>query len=231
MAILGECPECHKKQSARNKKCSCGVDLEKAKKSRKVRYWINFRKPDGTQCRQAVGSFEGMDPYSIEHARVADSKKRVLKKENRLLDIKPEYKMTFNDLKDWYLKLERVKSLKYYPTIEIFLDKFNSEFGNTIVSDLKPVDLENLQVKRKKEGKADSTVDEEITIARTMINKAFDNDLIGGDTLKVFKKVKRPSNGTQTQGRRFYPWINSTVSWGTCPCMPGVLWPRLSIPV
>jgi len=179
------------KQKAKNKLCKCGEDLDKAKKSRKVRYWINFRMPDGSQCRQAVGSFKGLDPYSIEDARDAESKRKVQKRENRIFDIKAESKMTFKELKEWYLSLEKVKGLKYYPTIQIFLNKFNSEFGSMMVCDIKPVDLENLQAKRKKEGLADSTVDEEITIARTIINKAFDNDLIGGETLKVFKKVKR----------------------------------------
>ena len=191
MAILAECPGCHKKQKTKNKLCKCGEDLDKAKKSKRVRYWINFRMPDGSQCRQAVGNFEGLDPYSIEDARDADSKRKVQKRENRIFDIKPESKMTFNELKEWYLNLEKVKGLKYYPTVQIFLNKFNSEFGSKVVSDIKPVDLENLQAKRKKQGLANSTVDEEITIARTMINKAFDNDLIGGETLKVFKKVKR----------------------------------------
>jgi hypothetical protein len=41
MAILAECPVCHRKQSVKNKKCSCGVQLDDAKKSKKVRYWIS----------------------------------------------------------------------------------------------------------------------------------------------------------------------------------------------
>ena len=112
---------CHKKQAVKNKKCSCGEDLDKAKKSKRLRYWINFRMPDGSQCRQAVGSFEGLDPYSIEDARDAESKRKVQKRENRIFDIKPETKMTFKELANWYLELEKVKSLKYYPTIQIFL--------------------------------------------------------------------------------------------------------------
>ncbi len=28
MAILAECPICHRKQSIKNKKCSCGVDMD-----------------------------------------------------------------------------------------------------------------------------------------------------------------------------------------------------------
>ena len=60
-----------------------------------------------------------------------------------------------------------------------------------VVGAIKPVDLENYQMKRKKEGLADATVDQHVGAARTVIHKAFDNDLIGGETLKAFKKVKK----------------------------------------
>jgi len=191
MAILAECPACHMKQKAKNKLCKCGQDLDKAKKAKKVRYWINFRMPDGSQCRQAVGSFEGLDPYSIEDARDAESKRKVQKRENRIFDIKAETKMTFSELTKWYLDLEKVKTLAYYPTLKICLDRVNEEFGTRIVSDIKPADLENYQARRKRQGKADQTIDQEIGAAKAMINKAFDNDLVGGETLKAFKRVRK----------------------------------------
>jgi len=59
------------------------------------------------------------------------------------------------------------------------------------VGDVKPIDLENLQAKRKTEGMADKAVDDEIGYARTMIIKAFDNDKVSGDTLKAFKKTRK----------------------------------------
>ena len=40
MSILAECPICKRKQSAKNKVCvKCDNDLDKAKKSKKVRFW------------------------------------------------------------------------------------------------------------------------------------------------------------------------------------------------
>ena len=191
MAVLAECPQCHKKQATKNKLCLCGEDLDKAKKSKRVKYWINYRDPEGKQCRQSVGSFEALDGYSITDAQDALAKRTVQKKENRLFDIKAECKMTFKQLTDWYLSLEKIKVLAYYPTLKICLDTFNSEFGSWVVSQIKPMNLENYQVKRKAHGKADHTVDIEIGCAKAMINKAFDNDLVGGDTLKTFKRVKK----------------------------------------
>jgi len=52
MAILAECPICRKKQSVRNRKCSCGTDLTAAKRAKKVRYWVSYRLPGGKQRRE-----------------------------------------------------------------------------------------------------------------------------------------------------------------------------------
>ena len=83
-----------------------------------VRTWTKQRSQRGSVIGSISGcrtkrsacrhrSFEGLDPYSIEDARDADSKRKVQKKENRLLDIKAESKMTFQELTDWYLSLKR----------------------------------------------------------------------------------------------------------------------------
>jgi integrase len=184
MAILAECPMCRRKQATQNKFCSCGEDLDKAKRSKRVKYWIAYRLPGGKQRRELVG-------YSIEEARDAEGKRRSQKRENRIFDIKPEAKMTFGELSKWYLELDMVRALKSYWRAEIALERFNSEYGDTVVSRIKPVDLENLQAKWKARGYRDATIDQNINMTQTMIIKAFDNDMVSGDTLKAFKKVKR----------------------------------------
>lgn len=184
MAILAECPYCHTKQATKNKLCKCGADLDQLKRSKKIRYWISYYLPGGKQRREVVG-------YSIEEARDAEGKRKGQKRENRLFDIKQDTKMTFEELTEWYLDLEKVKSLASYEQIKIKLNKFNSEYGDLIISQIKSVDLENLQIKRKKEGLADATIDQEIGKVKAMIFKAFDNDIISGDTLKTFKRVKK----------------------------------------
>jgi integrase len=60
---------------------------------------------------------------------------------------------------------------------------------------LKPVVLENYQAKRKAQGQADSYIDQQIAMARAMVNKAFDNDIVSGDTIKIFKRVKKLLKG------------------------------------
>lgn len=184
MSILAECSQCHKKQAVKNRLCACGADLVRLKKSKKIKYWISYRLPNRKQKREAVG-------YSIEEARDAEGKRRSQKRENRIFDIKPDSKMTFQELTDWYLGLKSLKNKAYYPTLQINLKSFNAHFGNIIIGQIKPIDLENYQIIRKEAKYSDSYVDQEVGAARTMINKAFDNDLISGDTLRTFKKVKK----------------------------------------
>jgi len=185
MSLLAECFECKRKQSLRNKKCiECGSDIDKQKRSKKVRYWVNYRLPGGKQRREPVG-------YSIEEAKAAEGKVRGLKFEKRILDVKKDNCMTFKELSEWYLKLDSVKCLASYWLVKITLNKFNSVFGNTFVDQIKPADLENYQAKRKKEGKAPATIDHEIGKAKTVVIKAFYNDLVSGEILKAFKSVKK----------------------------------------
>lgn len=184
MAILAECPDCHNKQATKNKLCSCGADLDKLKRSKKIKYWITYRLPGGKQRKEYIGS-------SIEEARDAEGKRRTQKRENRIFDIKPDARMTFQELTEWYLELEKVKALPSYWRVKISLENFNSLFENMIVNQIKPANLESYQAKRKGEGRADKTIDHEIGAAQTVVSKAFDNDIVGGDTLKIFKKVEK----------------------------------------
>jgi len=88
-------------------KNGCGLDLDKAKRSKKVKYWIQYRLPGGKQRKEYVGK-------SIEEARDADGKRRVQKRENRIFEMLPEANMTFNELAEWYLNLKSVKILASY---------------------------------------------------------------------------------------------------------------------
>jgi integrase len=185
MAILAECPRCHEKQAAVNRLCKCGADLVKLKKAGKVKYWIKYRDAQKIQRKEPVG-------YSIEEARAVEGKVKAQKHENpRGLKKVPEEKMTFRELSEWYLGLEKIKSQAYFPTLKINLASFNSVLGTKIISHIKPVDLENYQAKRKAAGYSDSYVDQETGAAKAVINKAFDNDLVSGETVKVFKRVKK----------------------------------------
>ena len=104
MAILAECPICKQRQATRNKLCKCGENLDKAKRSQRVRYWIAYRLL-GKQRWEAVGT-------SIDEAKDAEGKRRSQKREGRIFEMLPETKLTFEDLSRWYLDLpQRCKKL------------------------------------------------------------------------------------------------------------------------
>ncbi len=77
-----------------------------------------------------------------------------------------------------------------YKNINLCLNKLNQDFVNVIVSNIKPAEIENHQMKRRKEGLKPKTIDDEINYVKTMVIKAFDNDKISGGALKTLKRVK-----------------------------------------
>ena len=184
MAVMTECPMCHMKQATKNKICKCGENLDKAKRSKRVRYWISFRLPNGKQRREPVG-------FSVQEARDADGKRRSQKRENRIFDILPESKITFHELSSWYLNLKSVKKLSSYDRVVQALNQFNLVFGNHLVNSIKQTDLEDYQDMRKSQDRAPATIDMEIKYAQALITKAFDNDKIDGRCLKPFRKTKK----------------------------------------
>ncbi len=185
MTILAECPICHKKQAVKNRICSCGENLVKAKRSQRVRYWINYRLPNGKQRREAAGFF-------IQEAQAAEGKRKAQKFENPgILEKVPAEKMTFAELAEWYLEQKSVKKLASFNRIKGILGNFNEVYGSRIVSSIKLQDLEEYQEEREGAGRAPATIDMEISIVKTMVTKAFDNDLVDGRTVKAFRRVRR----------------------------------------
>ncbi len=194
MAVLIECPKCRMKQKAANKRCTkCDANIENAKKTGKAKYWVHFR----VAGKQKVEFVSKRDPETkqvipgtYEDAKLLDGERNTQRQKTpEIFEKKQEY--TFKELAAWYLGLLPVQKLAYYGTLQVYLKKFNSEFGDMIVDRIKPADLQNLQAKRKDEGLADSTVDQEIAAAKVMVNRAFDNDKISGDAIRAFKKVKK----------------------------------------
>jgi integrase len=192
MAILAECPLCHRKQAVKNRNCvACKSDLVKPKRAGKVHFWIHYRVADGKQRWEFVKLPDGR-PAGIEEARAAEGKRKAQKVENpTILERAPADKWTFTELAGWYLDLSPVKKLSSFNRIKGILGNFNEVFGNRIVSSIKLQDLEEYQEKREEDGRAPATIDMEISIVKTMVTKAFDNDLVDGRTVKAFRRVKR----------------------------------------
>ena len=97
----------------------------------------------------------------------------------------------FNELTDWYLIQTKVKKLASFDRVKLALRNFNDVFGQTIVKNMRSIDLEEYQETRTGQGKAPATVDMEIKYAQAAVTKAFDNDLFSGEVLKAFRKTKK----------------------------------------
>lgn len=200
MGILAACPTCHTKQATKNKKCigwidkksgiRCNENLDKAKKNKKVRYYISYYLPGKKLKRESVSMMEDLDGYSIEDARVALAKRKVQKKERRTLDMLPDINKKFSQLTEWHLSQDSIKALAYYKTLKSNLASFNREFGGWFVGDVKKTDLKNFQTKRLRDGHSPAYIDKQIESAKNMVTAALDADEIGGDCLKPFRKLK-----------------------------------------
>jgi integrase len=186
MAILSECPICHTKQSHKNKKCKCGENLDKAKKSGRVCLWIDYRSPSGRQVRESAKT------TSIEEARLFESERKVLKSTKpEILEQATGKKVTFNQLSVWYLDLTSVKNLKSYDRERVVIENFNKVLGQHLVNKITLDDLECYQDTRRKEKLSSRSIDYETGAAFRMLNKAFDNDKItDANVLKPFKRLK-----------------------------------------
>ena len=153
MAVMAQCPICRRKQSNKNKKCKgCGDDLDQAKRSGRVAYWITYRL-NNKQRWEFVGC-------SIDDARASDGKRKAQRKENRVLDILVDSRITFNELTTWYMNLKPVKMLKSWRDIECTLRYFNETpfagsnqaYGEKRIIDVKQVDIEAYRVIGKNRG-------------------------------------------------------------------------------
>jgi integrase len=190
MSILQECPQCRLRQKTGNKQCKCGANLDKAKRSKKIRYWVAFRLPDGTQRQEPLSAIADVDPCSIEDARAVNAKRQVQRKERDVFNMLPQASLTFNELAKWYLGLESVKQLASLARIKIALNTFNASFGNRVSGTVEKSEIEDFFQKRVGNGIAPSTASVELAIVKGLVSKAFDDNKVDGRVIKAFRKVK-----------------------------------------
>lgn len=188
MAILAECPSCHRRQRTKNKKCGkCEEDLDKQKQGGKIKYWIIYRLNDKQIWEPAID--ENGKNLSIADARAAEGKRLGQRREKiiTILNIKPQ-QVAFKELTDWYLSQDYVKDRK---NKERNLKDFNGQFGSRTVDSIRNSDLLNYQARLKKEGKTDATVDNKISSIKIVINQAVRDMKITREVAETFSSVKK----------------------------------------
>ena len=191
---MAQCPTCHQKRSNKLKRCPCGEDLDKAKKSKRVQYYLYYR-VDGEQIWEHIGK-------SITETRDKEAERKTQKKTGKLAAALSGGKTTFSELTEWFLNLEHMKAKAYHYVLGINLKSFNKVFGKVRVSGIKKSDILNYQQLRKNEGLSDSYVDQEVTAARTMVNAAYDDDRIGPEAPGVFRKIGKLLKNKNANARK-----------------------------
>ena len=159
-------------------------------------YWIRYCDAEGQLHREKVG------PKSL--AIQAYQKRKVEIKEGKFFPemIRRKRATLFRELAKWYLDVPSVKKLRTYERIRGCLANFNRVFGKRSVNSIKPVDLEKYQDRRENEGAAPATIDMELSVVGTMINKARKNGKVRAEVLEVLRNVdKKLTKGGNVRDR------------------------------
>ena len=203
MAIKAECPLCHRKQATRNKTCKCGESMDKAKKSKRVKYWIQYRLENGKQKKESLAKFKDINEYSIDDARKAEAQRTVQKTEGRIEEMfkhKRESTWTFAQLAKWWFNQESVKARSDCGRLEIAFNKFNEVFGERLIRDVKLSELKNYQSRRRNEGQADSTTDHEThSAAKAAVKAAWYDNEVSAETWKSWQNFKKLISGKKAR--------------------------------
>ena len=186
MGVMVQCPICRIRQSLDNKRCKCGEDLVKAKRSKRVKYWIEYRIPGSRRCyRQVVGN-------DLKDAQDAFAKRKVQRREHKFFDMLPRANSTFAELFKWYLEeLPAVKALAWYKALQTHSGHFLKKFGDTKANSLKNSQLRDFQAELTAAGYSAAYVDQIISTAKAMMNQAFRDFKVSGDALRPFKLLQR----------------------------------------
>lgn len=192
MAVLIQCKDCGRKYSVERKKpCKCKKNLHR----KGARYYVDYYLKNGKRRRELVGTDK-------KAALAADRKKTVDKFQGRHFEMEPQDDLTFAELSEWYFDLERVKVLKSVATIRSYVNKFNLAFGDSSIGDIRLADLENHQVRRKRDGMSPKTIDDEFFYTKSVLIAAYKNEMISDKPLKAFRCLKRKlKKGTNARKR------------------------------
>lgn len=205
MAILVECPKCGRRMGEREKKkrsdgttelvrrdsCRCGFALKKA--SGKI-YWIEYYVM-GVRRRERIGQ---------NRAAAEQREREVLSRRAEGNFIRKKKDPLFDELVDWYKKLETVQAKKSFNNRDLVsIKKLASFFGARRVSEITKNAVESYRFKRstektyRKQTTKPATINREIACLRRILYMARDEK--GIDVLS-FRKI-RPLDENNVRNR------------------------------
>jgi integrase len=157
-----------------------------------------FEKYGAWYCKYPISRVGKRIRYKVEKVgyskKLADrfyAKKYEEYKERLLLGIEycEKREWTFGELVDWYLDLEIVKARKTHEDIRRIARLLKERFGDRLASQIKPSDVENYQVQRRKENTrrgsrpikqkvSSGAVNREVAIMKRIFNLAMREELV-----------------------------------------------------
>ncbi|MBW1992465.1 MAG: hypothetical protein JRI59_10215 [Deltaproteobacteria bacterium] len=145
MGLVVECPECKRRNSAKEKACKkCGFALNKF--SGRV-WWIEYYDHEKHLRRERIGTSK-----IAAEVRLGEIKKALA--EGRHIKKSPDVRTTFKELATWYLELPEVKAKRSYSRDRQLVANLVSFFGNRLLKDITPSLIEAYRQKRLQEPSA-----------------------------------------------------------------------------
>jgi integrase len=185
MALLVECPECKKRNSAKAKNCKCGYAL--AKFSGRV-WWIEWYQ-DGQRKRERIGPNKAAAEQRLREILSARTEGRHIRKS-------PDTRTTFRELTKWYLNLAEVKAKKSYNRDQALVRKLEPFFGDRLLKDITPALVEAYKQRRlgeisyRKQLTKPATVNRELACLQAIFNRAVMNQRADRNPTKGVRPLK-----------------------------------------
>jgi integrase len=185
MALLVECPECKKRNSAKDKNCKCGFAL--AKFSGRV-WWIEYYL-DGQRKRERIGPNKAAAEQRLREVLSART-------EGRHIHKSPDTRTTFRELSKWYLDLAEVKAKKSFDRDQALVRKLEPFFGERLLKDITPAMVEAYKQKRigeisyRKQPTKPATVNRELACLQAIFNRAVRNQRAERNPTKGVRPLK-----------------------------------------
>jgi integrase len=183
MGLLIECPSCKKRQSIKTAKCICGISLQKQAHKN---YWIEYYLL-GKRKRERIGPSKASAEQRLREVLKARAEERYIEKNKNA-------KVTFDELKTWYLALPQIKAKRSYTRDTISLRTLSNFFSTKTVSEITVNRVEAYRQLRlneescRKQKTRPATVNREIACLRHMLNLAEQDTKI--DSVPFSGKIK-----------------------------------------
>ena len=180
MAVYQQCPTCKENGKRliplKHSQCiKCGTDLARARRAKRVRYWVRYKLPGGQDKKQYVGmSRTGAEAYDDQVRSTKTAKRKG-----------PASNWTYEELFAWY-EHGILPSLKADPkTKGRYIDAYRhweGLFGKLKVNETDITHILRYQSHREALGKSASTINREVQFVGRVVkaggkNKKIDRDV------------------------------------------------------